>query len=273
MIRKRTRQPEAVEAEPIEDQAAEIETVPDDLAAAAEQMRREAGEARERAARDRARAQNLVSAARAAAAKIIAEAGAEARTLIAGGPDAERAAAALEERARLLTAAAERKAQGEAALQRASALVEEREGIIAQVADLDRQAGQCTAERHGTEAKLTEAREAGDLDMMTSLRNRISSADDLVADLTRRRAAVQARLDQIGDGTVNLPGELDRAIRDARGNLSAAEKALNTAYPGRPEAVAARAWEEFQAVLEANMERLTEEATAKPGQPHRTVML
>jgi hypothetical protein len=226
-----------------------------DVTASAAAHRQAAGDAAGRAARDRAEAEQLLAAARAEAARIIGEAEAAARPLTDAAAIADRDSAELTVRAQWLGSAAAEAVKAEEADARAKALEDERADLSGRQAELGRRLATLAAERRDLEPQLGAARDSGDLDAMTSIRNRLDSIRDLEATLQAQRAPLIGRVAEIGDGTETLATHpllqalppLARARQDARQARYTLRRILNDAFPDRPEAVADKGrqdWEE-----------------------------
>ncbi|HZR53631.1 MAG TPA: hypothetical protein VFB06_29505 [Streptosporangiaceae bacterium] len=236
----------------------------DDITAAAEAHRRAAEGRQEDAERDQIEAEELLAAARAHAERIVGEAEAAARPLAEAAALARREAAALAERARQLGSAAALAVKAEAQQAAVRALEDERDELAAKAAGLASRLAELDTERRAAETELTAAREEADLERMTSLRNRIGSIGDLAGTLRAQRAPLLARLDAIGDGEMSpiWPQKLlaeARRVADSR----SVRDALNQAFPDRPEAVRDREREEFRLTIDAQRERIAEEAAAQ----------
>jgi hypothetical protein len=266
MIRKRTRQPETIEAEPDEEQAAEPMTAPTDLAAAAEYDRLMAADLRERASLSRAGAEARETAVRQEAARSVADAVAARSETDRQAAATDRQAAALEQRGQHLAHAADLETRAEDAERQTDALADERDRLTAEMADLDGKLARLSADKDQLATELTAARESGDLDAITAVRNRIASCEDLAATVTSLRATALARAEAIGDGD-DPGGELADATATASARRAELRRVLNTAFPDRREAVADRLMNDLQGALKGNLERIAEEG--KPQQPKR----
>lgn len=233
--------------------------------------------ARESAARDREEAEGLLAAAQAEAARIIGEAEAAARPLSEAAKLAEREAGALAERATRLGSALAAATRAEAGQAAADALEEERAELAAKIADLGNRLAALDGERREAETALAAARDDADLEAMTSPRNRLDSIRDLAGALSRQQAPLAARLAEIGDGHETFATHpllralppLAQARQDAAGGRRTVRDALNWAWPDRPEAVRDREREELRLILEAQHQRIDEEAAAARRGPQR----
>ena len=215
MIRNRTRKTEAIEAGPDEDQAAEPEAVPDDLAAAAAELRRQAAAGREEIARHGEETQaaldeiaRQVASLQAQAKSLSVTAGAE---MTAKG----RWVSGIEEQARYVEEAARHKTAGEADLERASTLTAERDDLTARVEGLESRLVHLDAERQDVARQLTAATETADVDLGASLRPRADQLTAAIASLTGQGEALRERLEAIGTGQEH--GELYEALSAAAG--------------------------------------------------------
>ena len=178
----------------------------------------------------------------------------------------------LEERARLNSHAGQLRDQAEEAGQRAAELDAERERLEQKIEGFDGRLAELQAEGQQVAAELAAARDAADLDAMTSLRNRADSIADLVLTFDGLREAAQHRAGQVGDGTASVPGELSDAREAGSVARGALREALNRLDPERPEARHDAVMEEVLGAIEGNRARLEAERKAA-GQPRRTVML
>jgi hypothetical protein len=239
-------------------------TAPDDIAAVAARMRAQAAAHRDGVTRNRAEGEALMAAARAEAARLIGEAEAKSRELGAGTGAREREAAALETRARALDNAVTTQTAAVAAAEFTLGLLAEREQLAGQITDLGARIDQLSADRREADSQLGNARQEGDVDAIGALLARIAGIDDLASALTAERTAAQDRTRVIGDGDQSQPGELSKAHRTATSRHATVRKIFNDVWPDRPEAVLDAAKAELVAVIEANCERMAEEARAEP---------
>jgi vacuolar-type H+-ATPase subunit I/STV1 len=246
----------------------------DEFAAAAERHRQAETQVREHAAHDQAEAEEILAAAKAEAARIMAEAEASAGVLAKSAKQATYAAGELDNRARSLDIAASKASDAEEAEARAAALEEERDELAAAAEGIDRRLGELARERQQLEAELAAATDSADLDVMTNLRNRLGSIADVVRLLTGRRDAARARLKAIGDGTETfgthpalqaLP-PLAEERRQADMARSGVIEVLDQVWPDSPQAVHRAAAKELRLTIEAQRQRIAEEAAASPQQ-------
>lgn len=228
------------------------------LAAQAQQLRTAAEEARAEQAR-------VLAAAQAEADRLLAEAQRQGGALWKAAADADGAAQQIEERASYVRHAEQLREQVPAAAQVVTGLQGEAEQLAEQVAALDERLGELGAERQQTEAELTGAADAGNVDQAVTARTRLAALDDVTTALRRQRATATARLQAIGDGTG--PGELARALARFQGLSAELRRIENILDPDRPEAVADKQFEYLQAVLTANIERMEREQADKDKRP------
>lgn len=248
--------------------------------AAAERHRQAAEDARQRAGHEHGEAARLLADARAQVDRITTEAEALARTLSGSAAIAEREAETLDEHARVLAVAASNAAEADRAEARAGVLEAERHQLADQVADIGTRLSRLAADKRDLEPQLAEATDSADLDLMTGLRGRLDSIRDLEASLTARRTTLLARTEEIGDGTetftthplLRVLPPLALAYQAAAGARQGARQALNRAFPGRPEAVADAAREEWRLIFEAQAERLTGEVAAQQAPRRQSVV-
>lgn len=270
MFRNRTTQPETIETEPDEDQAAEPETVPADLAAAAEDLRRQVAAACEEIARQSEETQaeldeihRQVASLQAKAKNLSVAAGAE---MTAKGRQAD----SLEEQAGYVAEADRHKTAGEEDLERASALTGEHEDLTARIEGLESRLAHLNAEQQDVTRQLTTATETADVDLGASLRPRAEQLTAAIASLTGQRDGLRARLEAIGTGQER--GELYEALSAAGRHTAEHQKMLNRAYPDSPAARHAAYWDEMQAIIEAQVDRVTEEAAAAQRKPPQRIV-
>jgi hypothetical protein len=219
----------------------------DDIAAAAARFRRAAQIAADNAERGQTEAQKLLEAAKAEVERIIAKAEAEARPLTEAATAEVKRAAQLSDRFRLLQRAAEVAASAEKAQSAFQAMRDERDQLAAKHAELGQRRSALGTERRGLEVQLATARDAGDLDTMTSIKARLAAIEDLTGTLAGQQAPLQQRMAEIGDGTETFTTHpvlkklppLAEARRRAGMSRSDVSRVLDEAFPDRPEAVAA----------------------------------
>ncbi len=201
------------------------------------------------------------------AARITAQARERALTIVAEATAAERQAAALEERAQWLSHAAAEQVRAAEAERQAGALTGEREDLARQITSLNGRLGELREEREDLAGQLGAARQAARVAEIAEVRARLSATDEAIAVLTGQREAVQARADQVGDGSSSFPGELAGALRAAEQRRAEARRLTNLAYPDSAQAVRDRALADVRGALEGNLARIAEEATHKPESP------
>lgn len=241
-------------------------TVPGDLTAAAGRLRQKAAGLRESAARHREEARAGLAEAEREAAGIIARAKDAAVALRDGASAAERQAGTLEEKARYVAEADRQWVLSEEALERARALQAEREDLAARAKEVDVTLARLGEERQHLAGQHAAAVKAAEVAAVATLRSHLGASDEAVAAHAGQRQSLLARSAAIGDGQER--GELHAALSDAQRHAAATRKALNEAYPDRPEAVHDRLWGNLQAALEGNLERIAaEERDAR--QPRR----
>jgi len=265
----RDKHPAAGEAAQDEDPArhavSDFEAVPDDLAAAALAKRQAAADADEEALRCRAKAASVVAAAQADAERRKREGNDEALGWIVKATALERKSAKEGGESKHLQHAGRQKALAEQEEAKAADLTAERERLTEAVAGLDSKLSERGADRERLEAAVAAARAAGDVSLIAEGRRQLDATVEAIEGLSGERAKAAARLRQIGDGTETGPGLLTEALGAASRHRAALTKALDELYPGRQGADVRRALDEFRKALEGNMERLADEAKAKPG--------
>jgi hypothetical protein len=215
----------------------------EDITASADAHRQAEEDAAGRAERDRAEAEELLARARAEADRIIGEAEAAASPLSAAAAIAGKEAAELAERVQGLGRAAAATVNAVAAEARVTALEDEREDLSGKHAALAGRLAELAAEARELAPQLAAALEAGALDEMSSLRNRMDSIRDVEGALRAQQAPILGRLAAIGDGELSPiwpQKELYQARQDASHAQRSARDALNMAFPDRAEAVADR---------------------------------
>ena len=264
MIGKRTKQAAASAPEPDEDQVPEHEAVPTDLAAAAEDLRRQAATGTEEIARQGEETRAALDAIHHQVGALQAKAKSLSVTVGAEMDAKGRWVSGIEEKARYVEEAGRHKTAGEEDLERASALTGEREDLAARIEGLESRLAHLDAERQDVARQLTAATETADVDLGASLRPRAEQLTAAIASLTSQRDTLRARLEAIGTGQER--GELYEALSDAGQHAAEHQKMLHRAYPDSPAARRAAAWDEFQAIVRAQRDRIMEESKAKPVQ-------
>ena len=199
MIRKRTTQPDVIEAEPDVGQAAGPETVPADLEAAAALHQRAAAEYRTHAVQSRNQEKEREARAHEEAERMIAAAKSDMDAVTIATAEDDRHAADLEERARLLRQAKELQVKAGDTEHLAGELARQAAGCRAQLADVDSRLAELSEERARIEAEYAAATASGDLEAMAVARNGIVSAGERAAYITGPRAGLVSRIDGIGD--------------------------------------------------------------------------
>lgn len=292
ITRKRTRQPDVAEADPIEGQPADLaadttdhdgpltdSATAADIAAAAERYRQAEADALERAGRDDAEAERLLAERDERIAAITAEFETAVQPLRASAGCKRGDAGKFGDTDRALTKGAGLATTAEASAARVKALEDEREHLTAELADLGKQLAELAAKRAEADAKHAAASDDGDFDRMTELRNLMISMDDRAGQLTAERDDAQSSLDAIGDGTETFTSHpllrvlplLAEARRVADMDRHLVHGALNDAFPGRPEAVADRKRQHEQELDRLDSEQFAERAaSSQPGA--RTVL-
>jgi hypothetical protein len=167
----------------------------------------------------------------------------------------------------MAAAAKRRAAEG---VQRGTALAHEHQELTGRLAELDGRLAELDAEQRDLETRLGSAREAGDVDSITTLRARSAAVREAREVLAGQRSIAQARMAALGtdEGT----GELFDVLNAVRRDMADARKAINLAFPGRPEAVMDRRAADLQAALGGNLERIAEEHHARQ-QPRRQAVV
>jgi hypothetical protein len=239
---------------------------PDELAARAEQMNAEADRGSDYAAEKRAQAQELIRATEERHAAEMAAVRREAGEIGRDADRREREAHDLGERGRLLGHATATQRQAIDAAVQATALADERERLAEQMAELDDTLTRLRGEKQDADAQLTAARDSADVDLAAAQQSRVGTLEGVLATQTAKRSAAQSRFTQIGDGTDSFPGLLADALRTAQTHHLGVRRALNAVWPDRPAAVKDRQRAEWQAIIDAQYERIAEEAKAKPPQ-------
>ena len=250
---------QATDAAPLADWSA-----PADFAAAAERHRQDAEAIAARAAQDREKAAGLVAAAEAEAARIVGEARQSASDLTRAAMEADRKAGNVAALARVLAITAQNAAGAAEADVRAAALEDELDRLTGEDEALADRLAALAAERQDAQDRLAAATGDADLDAMTALRGRIASVDAAAPPLQARKDAVLARAVAIGDGAPPKPGEPAGelfATREAAARCrDEVHRILNRLYPDRPQARAARAFEDLGLAFEAQQQRIAEAA-------------
>jgi len=268
VIRNRDKHTAAEDAAQDEDQArhdvTDFEAVPENLTAAALEERQAAADAGEQATRLRAEAAAKVAAADAQAERVKAEGRTGALPLIADATALERKATALSGRSKHLEHAARQEALAEEHEAQAAELTAELERLTETVAGLDGKLSDRGTDRERLEAAVAAARIAGDVPLIAEGRRHLDATVEAIEGLSGERAKATARLRQIGDGTETGPGLLAEALAAASRHRAALTKALDELYPDRAGAQVRRAWADVQSALEANLERIAEEAKTEP---------
>ena len=266
----RTTHPEVADTVPDEVQAPEHEAVPADLAAAAEDLRHQAATGREEIARQGEETQaeldeiaRQVASLQAQAKSLSVTAGAE---MTAKG----RWVSGIEEKARYVAEADRHKVAGEEDLERASTLAAEREDLTGRVEGLESRLAHLDAEQQDVTRHLAAATETADVDLGASLRPRAEQLTAAIDSLTGQRDTLRARLEAIGTGQEH--GDLYKALSAAGRHAGEHRKMLNLAYPDSPAARHAAAWDELQAIVLAQVDRITEEAAAAQRKPPQQIV-
>lgn len=237
--------------------------VPDDLAAYAQQLRAEAAQYRERADRCCAEDAEVAAAAEAEIDRIRRDAETRRSELAAEAARGEREAADREERAGLTASAVAGQAAAVDADRRVAGLEDERDRLAADVEDLDAKLARLAGDRDTACEERAAALTAVDEAAVTVARDRIASLDELIAAAEGQRAVAVERAEAVGDGENG--GELAVARSEAERCTAAVTGLLDRLWPDRPGAAGRRAVAEFQATLEANLERVSAEAAAHAG--------
>ncbi|HEX3962399.1 MAG TPA: hypothetical protein VHZ03_38190 [Trebonia sp.] len=279
-------QPAAVVIPDCEDDNPDVTTVltndasVDDIAAAAGRFRRAAQLAAGNAERGQAEANDVLEQARAEAARIIAEAEAKACPLTETATAGAKRAAQLAERSARLRKAAQVAVTAEKAQAAFQALKDERDELGAKHAELGQRRTVLGTERRDLETRLAAAREAGDLDTMTTVKARVAAIEDLNAALQARQAPMQQKMAELGTGDENFSTHpalktlppLAKARDEASRRRTEASHALNTAMPDRPEAVAAAELQR-QAEYDSYASRARDREAASRAPARRQVIL
>jgi cell division septum initiation protein DivIVA len=172
-----------------------------DIAAASARFRRAADLATERARDGLTEAQRVLADAQADADRILREAKQAAQQLQRDARTATGEAELMANNARSMAFAAQRALEGEAAAELAAKLEAERDELTGKAAELARRSQDLAAEQAQQNEALAAARDAGDLDKMTTVKARIAAIGDLAATLGSQLDAVNARLATIGTGS------------------------------------------------------------------------
>jgi|SRR5450631_4071030 chromosome segregation ATPase len=175
----------------------------------------------------------------------------------------------IEEQARYVEEAARHKTAGEEDLEQASTLTAERDDLNARVDGLESRLGRRDAERQDVTRQLAAATENDNVDLGASLRPRAEQLTVAIDSLTGQREALRKRLEAIGTGQEH--GELYEALSAAGQHTAEHQKMLNLAYPDSPAARHAAYWDEMQAIIRAQADRIREESKPKPVQQRMVV--
>lgn len=228
--------------------------------------RETAQRARHDARHARQQAAGLLEAARTEAARLVAEAETEAARLTVEAQQAERDAGRHDEHAGLLENAVALRTEIDAAQQHADHLTAEAETLAGEDTVLAERLEQLGTRREDAGVRLAAARQDADVDAVTACRAELGSIDEVVRELTGQRQTLEDRQRAIGPGDGS--GELADALRDLNA-LHARLRALeNLLDPTRPEAVA----DEFLAVVQANADRIREQAQTASTPPRNLVI-
>jgi hypothetical protein len=226
-----------------------------------------------RAERGRTEAKVAVAAAADEAERITSAARQGSREAEVQAVADDREAARLEEKAGWIAAAVAEQGRGDGAVERAAVLEAERCQLAAEIADLDGKLASLGGERERAETELAAAKAAVDVGGVTAQRSRLEGIADLAASVTAQRQRAADRLQEVGDGT-GQTGEHGAACAVAVRHYAKAEGLLDLAYPDTEGAVQRRWLADFRATVEANAERIAEEAAsaARP-EPRQIVHL
>jgi hypothetical protein len=245
----------------------------EDLAALAARMRQQAADGREFAEAERARCQAHMAAVREKTMAMIADAEAEVREPGNVADRREHEAHDLAERAGRVDNAAAIAAKVEASEARVRALEDERDELSAKQGGLSAHVAELLAQTREIEPQLAAALEAGDLELIASLRATLDSIAALVRDRREQQAPILARLDALGDGEMS-PIWPQKELAEARRVVNRIEvrRALNHAQPDRPEAVADAKRDYEQLMDRMTSDRLATERAERARQPRQQIV-
>lgn len=252
----------------------------EDIAAAAGRFRRAAQLAADAAERGQDDASGILEAAQAEAEKIIAAAKAKAQPLTDAAAAEAKRAADLTERFGHLRRGAELAVIAENARVAYQAMKDERDELATKHAGLAERRNVLGSERRDLEAQLSTARDAGDLDTMTTIKTRLAAIEDLDSTLQAQQAPLQQRMAELGTGDENFTTHpllktlppLVKARDEASRRRGPVAGALNLAFPDRPEAVAAAERQREAEYARFDREARDREAAARPSGQRRVVV-